>query len=217
MGIPEEIRSRIFDPFFTTKEVGKGTGLGLSVCLGIVSEHHGKLTMESRDGNGAEFTVELPIVSGETAPAQAGSTTGILLSSGRLLAVDDEYEVRSYLSSLLASRGFTVDVAHDGQKALNFFKSREYDVVLLDIRMPGMNGMELYQHMKSIDSEIGKKTIFITGDAFTPYIRESIERLNIRVITKPFAQDDLVAAIDRIVHPSILAEPAEANSGKYGT
>jgi signal transduction histidine kinase len=71
-GIPAEHLSRVFDPFFTTKPPGKGTGLGLSVCLGIVQDHHGTITVESQDGHGSTFIVTLPVMP-RVEPSRQGS------------------------------------------------------------------------------------------------------------------------------------------------
>src|SRR5213592_1596838 len=105
-----EVRGRIFEPFFTTKQEGKGTGLGLSLCYGIIKEHGGDIRVESEPGKGATFIVDLPTVVAPSAEKVASSPTPRPPSTGlRILVIDDEPNVQSFLVDLLTAKGYRID------------------------------------------------------------------------------------------------------------
>src|SRR5207247_494158 len=116
-GMTEELAARVFEPFFTTKREGEGTGLGLSICQGIMKEHGGRITLDTRPGAGATFTLELPIgarvARTEAAPVPAGESKPL-----SILVVDDEPHILHYMRATLESWGHTVEVASDGTYAL---------------------------------------------------------------------------------------------------
>ena len=147
-GISPEHLNRVFDPFFSTKGVGKGTGLGLSICYGIVTQHGGDMWVESTQGEGAIFYVELPLVAADVPRAVDYPQSGFYLpsvSSGKqILVVDDEQDIREMLAEILESDGHRVDIASDGREAWECLNRDTYDLVFLDMRMPGMNGRQFY-------------------------------------------------------------------------
>lgn len=146
-GIPPEILPKIFDPFFTTKETGKGTGLGLATVFGIIQQHGGWVHAESRQGEGARFSVYLPLIrdpaeSDEVQQKKAPDYDG----TETLLVVEDEEGIRQMLEKFLSLRGYRVITAESGPQALDAWKKEKnsIDLVLTDIVMPGgMNGVEL--------------------------------------------------------------------------
>src|SRR5216117_472055 len=144
-GIPPEIRSKIFDPFFTTKPEGVGTGLGLSICYGIAREHGGRIWVESEPGQGARFAVTLPRDPREesrpepTVPPRAAAAGGDLT----VLVVDDEIALRNALLRFLTRRGIRGEGVSDGAEALRVLQQRNFDVIISDVRMPGMSGREM--------------------------------------------------------------------------
>ena len=164
-GIPQANLNKIFEPFFTTKEVGKGTGLGLSICYGIIRQHGGDLWAESEAGKGATFHLELPV---------AGPENGVkpplrdlqrpLSCAAHLLVVEDEPLIRNMLAKFLEMQHFAVELAEDGREAWGKLQSATYDCILLDLKMPGMGGKELFRLIEASDSRVAKKVIFITGD-----------------------------------------------------
>jgi PAS domain S-box-containing protein len=186
VGIPPEIRDRIFDPFFTTKPAGEGTGLGLWICSGILSALGGEITVDSEKGKGSVFRVVLPPVAMETAavgPVRAPVDVGA--PGGRLLIVDDEPMILGALRRSFSSDS-QVTCVGDGRRALERIRSGErYDVILCDLMMPEITGMDLYAEMGRIAPDQIDKFVFVTGGAFTPRARDFLERIPNARVEKP--------------------------------
>jgi PAS domain S-box-containing protein len=195
-GIPPELRGRIFEPFFTTKEVGEGTGLGLSISHGIASAHGGSL--ELRDSEvGARFRLTLPVYR-EPSSALPESQIGSASGDRTILVVDDEAPIRRLLTRLLERRGFEVHEAETGEQALDHAAARRYGLVICDVRMPGIGGLELYRQLVAKDPELGRRFVFITGDTGS-LGSSSIDTADASVLAKPFTAADLDAVLNRIV------------------
>ncbi|HET6277775.1 MAG TPA: ATP-binding protein, partial [Candidatus Polarisedimenticolia bacterium] len=166
-GMTPEVARKAFDPFFTTWGKGRGTGLGLSVCHGIVQQHGGRIEARGRPGEGATFIVELPIVgagtveAGSNAPAQAVRNPA---RGRRILVVDDEPLVVDLLISILEGIGHTVDTAQNGLEAYAKIRAQSYELIITDIRMPQMSGMDLYRRLLDRHPEMTSPVLFITGD-----------------------------------------------------
>jgi PAS domain S-box-containing protein len=209
-GIAPEARSRIFDPFFTTKPIGVGTGLGLSICHGIVSSFGGELTFESELGKGSTFRVVLPRAvhalrpEPVRAPVEAGDRRAILI-------VDDDHYVATALRRLL-TQTHAVEVVSDGQAALAQLAAREFDLVLCDLIMPGMSGMELHERIARERPELSSKLVFMTGGAFTSRAKEFVAAFGHRVLDKPIDADALRALIRERTGGCPLRSSAEAPS-----
>ena len=141
---------KIFDPFFTTREVGEGTGLGLSICHGIITEHGGRIYAESKSGKGATFVVELPIIGEEKRPEpkEPAADEPRQVGVAKILVVDDEPVVREFLTQVLTNEGHKVETVGNADDALKRITSDRYSLILLDIKMPGMNGIELYERIQ---------------------------------------------------------------------
>jgi signal transduction histidine kinase/ActR/RegA family two-component response regulator len=197
-GIPLELQERIFDPFFTTREVGQGTGLGLSICHGILSEHNGRIWVKSSPGQGAEFHVELPILTGET-PGPRPEKMHRQAPPTRVLVVDDEVAIRELLKTAIESEGHTVDTAPDGRSGLNCIAAHRYGLILLDVRMPGMSGIEVYEEARKIAGSIATRTVLITGDLMDAETKARIERIGLPAISKPFELKDILHTLGRIL------------------
>ena len=199
-GIPAENLNKIFEPFFTTKEVGKGTGLGLSICYGIIRQHGGDLWAESVVGEGAAFHIELPVVAPEGETDRQSTTPGQTKHfEANLLVVDDEPLIRNLLAKFLTMQHFSVDLAEEGYEAWRKLQSRTYDCILLDLKMPGMSGTELYGLIQAADTEVARKVIFITGDTVNPTTRDFIEANPNPVMIKPFELKELHSQVLELV------------------
>jgi len=186
-GIAKEDLKKIFDPFFTTREVGKGTGLGLSLCHAIIAEHNGQIYAKSKLGSGATFTVELPVVKEGKHLESTGSVADEPenTTKARILVVDDEPTVRQFLSELLTDQGHEVETVDNATDALKMMGSEGYSHILLDIKLPGMSGIELYKRLEEIDKSLVKKVIFITGDVMGVGTKDFLSRTKARYISKP--------------------------------
>ncbi|MFC1986038.1 PAS domain S-box protein [Chloroflexota bacterium] len=200
-GIAKENLDKLFNPFFTTKDPDKGTGLGLSICYSIVNQHGGKIYAESILGKGATFFVELPVVDkGEQLkmdePA-AGESKSV--SKARILVVDDEPMVHEFVNAVLTGEGHELEMVDNGDDAIERLGSKDYDVILLDIKLPGKSGIEIYEELQKNDTSITKKIIFITGDVMSANTMDFIQSTRSPYITKPFDTVQLVKGIDRIL------------------
>jgi two-component system NtrC family sensor kinase len=200
-GIPPENLRRVFDPFFTTKEGGQGTGLGLTICYGIIDEHNGRIRVDSRPGQGSTFTIEVPIVAGiePTEPETSEKEVEPVKISRRVLVVDDEQSILALLRDVLAADGHRVDTARNGEEALTHLKEHGYDLLITDIKMPGMGGQELYQQVKQIDSELAKNTVFITGDTVSPETRTFLQKIQNVCLAKPFKIREVRDTLNRLL------------------
>jgi two-component system NtrC family sensor kinase len=193
-GMSEEIAAHVFEPFFTTKGEGHGTGLGLSICQGILKEHGGRVTLETRPGAGATFVVELP--TGAQPPrveeAPAPVTEGKPL---RILVVDDEPHILYYMRATLESWGHSVEVASDGAYALERTIAGDFDVIICDLRMPHLSGREMYQKLARQDPRSAERIIFATGDTVRGDTLQFLEGLGRPYLHKPFTLAELRAAL----------------------
>ena len=191
-GVQQDQRDRIFNPFYTTKPVGQGTGLGLSISDGIVREHGGQLRVESQPGEGATFFMELPRRAASTGPARVEAARPTAASSSRrMLVVDDETAMRSAISTFLATLGHQVTAASGGLEARALLDANEYDVVLLDLRMPDLGGDTLFEELRDRDPRHARRVVFVTGDVQGDDARRFLDRAGRPVVGKPFQLDEL--------------------------
>jgi signal transduction histidine kinase len=199
-GIPPENLARIFDPFFTTKEVGKGTGLGLSLCYGLIKEHGGNITVTSQPGSGATFTIELPVSADVTAadsstPA-AGHTERFQEGAGKtILLVDDEEMLLEMIRDGLKRYGYEVITASNGEAALRELHAQKIDAICCDIKMPGLNGRQFYDWIRTARPEAAQRIVFMTGDVINESLQLFLEQERLACLNKPFAMADLRRAI----------------------
>ncbi len=210
-GIPPEILPKVFDPFFTTKEVGQGTGLGLAICYGIIEEHRGRIYARNAPEGGAVFTVELPIVEPEQTeepaePRAQAASEAETARAGNILVVDDELTILDILYQVLKSDGHRVDTALSGNIALRKLEKERYDVIISDLKMPGMSGQELYEVVRRGDEALARKMIFSTGDVVSQDTREFLRSCGNPYLQKPFEID----AIRRAVMATLRSEVVES-------
>lgn len=163
-GISPDVRARLFEPFFTTKEPGQGTGLGLAQVYGIVRQHEGYILVHSEEGEGTTFEIYLPAV---TLSAQEKSyveeTLPVVRGSETILLAEDDAAARKAIQHILESHGYYVLAAESGRQAIELFDQdpAAVDLVLSDMVMPEMGGVELYRALK--ERQPGVKMIVITG------------------------------------------------------
>jgi signal transduction histidine kinase/ActR/RegA family two-component response regulator len=200
-GIPPEIMPRIFESFFTTKPRGMGTGLGLPISLGIVRGLGGDITVDSRPGQGATFRVRIPSAEPEVAAVSqpvAEITPTRQFSRRRILAVDDEVLLLKAYRRML-SDGHDLVTALGGTEALRTLeKDSSFDVVLCDLQMPEMSGMELHAAVRERFPALANRFVFVTGGAFSADARRFLEKAVSAVIQKPFRVEELLALVDSV-------------------
>ncbi|MBK9940929.1 MAG: response regulator [Kouleothrix sp.] len=210
IGIAPRDLNRIFDPFFTTKPVGQGTGLGLSICFGIVQEHGGRIWAESEPGIGTTLSVALPLiqdgVNGADNPTDdEHARANEPAPRCRVLVVDDEEPVARLLARLLRQLGHEPMIVDSGAAALERLKREPFDLVLSDVKMPGMSGFELHQTIKQINPELASRLVFVTGDMLSAATQARIAQTGNPYIAKPFA----IERIEALVRMLLTQRPIE--------
>jgi two-component system, cell cycle sensor histidine kinase and response regulator CckA len=202
IGIPEKSLSRIFDPYFSTKEMGteKGQGLGLAICHSIVSKHEGLITVESQPGKGTTFHIYLPAA--EQALPAAIKEGGQLPGRRVILFMDDEVRVRDIGGKMLESLGYGVELAKNGEEAIEAFRKaresgRSFDAVILDLTVKeGMSGREAIRRLKEIDP--GIKAIVSSGYADDPIMKDFNKHGFMDAIAKPYTIEELQALLAKL-------------------
>jgi PAS domain S-box-containing protein len=201
-GMDEETLGHIFEPFFTTKEAGKGTGLGLASVYGIVKNHGGFVKANSRLGKGTTFWVYLPLT--DLSPAvetvsEAEPLNGASYAKRMILLVDDEEPILRTCTKALEKIGFIVRTAVNGREALELFKAHqdEIAVVILDMVMPGLTGMETFEAMKAMDPKV--KVLLASGYSYQGQAEAILEDGCRGFIEKPFDIEALSAKLREII------------------
>lgn len=190
-GIPNEDIGRIFDPFFTTK--GSGRGLGLSAAIGAAHRQGGHLVARNPPDGGAEFALYLRLADGP--PPSEERTPRISEVAGRVLVVDDEAPVRDVAEQTLQRAGFDVVTSSTGSDALSLAASTPLDVVVMDLRMPGLDGRTAINRLRELRPEL--PILICTGyGAEAAGWSEALERIS--VLAKPYRGEELVASVRRL-------------------
>jgi len=192
-GIAAEDMPHIFEPFFTTKPPGKGTGLGLAQVHGIVAQHNGLVTVDSRPGQGTTFTVYLPASGVEVASAQHfDPPPSYDRGQGeQILLVEDDTTTRQAMWEILQALNYRVSASGSGEEALQEYGRRggEIDLVLSDIVMPDKGGVELYRALQSINPAV--KIVLMTGYPTGQGTRELLDQRQVTWLQKPFTTEAL--------------------------
>ena len=201
-GIPADVLPRVFEPFFTTKMVGSGTGLGLSVSYGILEEHGGNLSVQSRPGE-TTFTVEMPVSRApEAAPPESAPRIVPHGDGRKALVVEDEPTVRDLIVALLREHGWGVEVAGGGRQGLECVARETYDLIISDMRMPDGDGPDFYKRVLAHTPALARRFVFITGDTANPDAWAFLEDSGAPVIEKPFPPSVFEEAVARVMTAS---------------
>jgi PAS domain S-box-containing protein len=195
-GVPADIRKRIFDPFFTTKPAGEGTGIGLSLCSSIVRAHGGVISVSDSAGGGARFTVDLPLRSGAAGAPDPGAEDPP--NASRVLIIEDEAEIADMLSEILRAQGHRTHVAANGRDGLDCALAEDFDIVLSDIRLPHMDGLDMYRALQRQRPRLVPRVAFITGDTLSPDIQSFLAETGAACLEKPFLPGDVLRLMARL-------------------
>ncbi len=205
-GMPAETARQIFDPFFTTKPIG--TGLGLSICHSIVTSFGGRISVQSRVGEGSTFRIELPTrahVADSRPPPPPPSTAGTedsgVTRRARILVIDDELAIANTLRELLQVDHDVTALTSAAEALETIERGAPFDVVFCDLMMPQMGGIDLYERLRERKSGFERRLVFMTGGAFTARAADFLARVPNRRIEKPFA----LTTIEQIVREAVRA------------
>jgi CheY-like chemotaxis protein/two-component sensor histidine kinase len=185
-GIPAEAIPHIFDAFFTTKAATVGTGLGLAICRRIVTEHDGEISVKSRAGSGTVFRVVLCAAKQQLSAPPVPPLKVVGERSGRVLVVDDEQMLCSAIERILGADHYVTTVTSAGEALSRFAGGERFDLILCDLMMPKMTGMDLYERLLRSTPDQAEKFIFMSGGTFTDNARAFLSRSSKEVIDKPF-------------------------------
>ena len=199
-GIPRDNLDRIFDPFFTTRAPGGGTGLGLALVQRIVNDHRGQIRVDSEVGRGSSFRVDIPRA---PAPAIGGPLLSQLPPIGRrlrILVVDDEEAVRRAVVRILERRGHMVREAAEGEAALAMLESSTsaFDVIVTDMRMPGLGGEALLERLKLRADGSARRVLFLTGDTENSEALRALTDAQIPYLSKPIGIGQVIQCVEQI-------------------
>ena len=199
LGIGSEIIERIFDPFFTTKEVGNGTGLGLSTVLGIVKNHGGFITVNSKVGSGSEFKVFLPAERATIATQLAKATAKLPRGNGELiLVVDDEAGICELAKTVLETCDYRVLTANEGSDAIALYTRHREEIkaVIIDTIMPSMDGLTCIRTLKAINPQV--RVIAMSGLASSEAIAKATNLGIEAFLPKPFTTEQLINTLQQV-------------------
>ena len=194
-GMDEEMLAHLFEPFFTTKDIGQGTGLGLASVYGTVKSHNGFIDVQSAVNKGTTFTLYLPLTE-EVSPVPIRQPTRQFSGKGHILLVDDESFLRDAVREMLSWLGHTVTSCSGGEEALSLFSSEPegFDLIILDMKMPGMSGLECYQKMKRIKPDI--RALISTGYSIEEERQVMMNEGILGIIQKPYVSAQLAQAVN---------------------
>ena len=192
----------VFDPFYTTKGVGKGTGLGLSICYGIVKEHGGEISAQNHFSGGALLQVRLPVAVGEKPVTERDRIVARRESrlEGSVLLVDDEEAVLDFEREVLSAAGLKVVTVTSGAEAVDYLKQEDFDVLLLDSKVPGSwSSEDVFHWMEQHRPELVPRTVLVLSNVSDPSVRAFVDVTKIFCLVKPFEVSDLLAVARRVL------------------
>ena len=198
IGFSDDVRGRMWDPFYTTK-TGEGTGLGLSICQSVVTSLGGEIVADRNEEVGTIFRVLLPPGTALPAarPREEPASSDLEPVHGRVLVVDDEPVVATLVRRAL--EGHDVYIMTSGRDAIEMCRELEFDVIVCDLLMPDVTGMDLHAQIVEIDPELADRMVFMTAGAFTPKARKFLGRVANPVVEKPFDLDGLAETVQGVL------------------
>jgi len=207
-GMDAATRARVFEPFFTTKRIGQGTGLGLSVVHGIVSAHHGAITVDSSPGRGSIFHLYFPLLAGpETARAEAALERAAPAGRGEhVLYVDDDQPILLMVEALLKRQGYRVTTVEHPRDALQHVRDdpQSFDLVVTDFNMPELNGLELAAELAALRPGL---PVAISSGFVSDELRKAARDHGVRaLLQKEYTLERLPQLVHQLLHGTPASE-----------
>ncbi|MFY0570920.1 response regulator [Archangium lansingense] len=199
-GISAENLARLFEPFFTTKPVGVGTGLGLPICQDIVTSFGGRMEVESEVGKGSTFRVILRAAN-TARPSEAPQEAAVSAAPrrGRILVVDDEPMIGMAIRRTLQREHEVITLTSAREAQARLISGERFDIILCDLMMPEMSGMELHQAVANHSPGLAGKMVFLTGGAFTANAHAFLNHVPNRRVEKPFSTQELRGLVQSLL------------------
>ncbi len=216
-GMEAEVKNRVFEPFFSTKGPERGTGLGLATAHGIINQSGGSISVSSEPARGTTFRILLPRANETVASRYANSSeTPVRPENVTVLLVEDEAQVREVLESVLRRHGYRTIVAENAVHAHDIARTESFDVLLTDVVMPGITGIQLAMELRSDGHEVG--VLFMSGYTADAAKREASALPRSKFLSKPFRGDELAVAIQEVLVSDPHKSPGETSmSGARAT
>ncbi|MBC7742555.1 MAG: response regulator [Bdellovibrionaceae bacterium] len=200
-GISEAVQQNIFEPFYTTKPVGQGTGLGLSISQTIINRFEGHISFESKPGIGTTFKVVLPAIINPTVQDdvpknlynknQANSRI-----SGHVVIIDDDVDLLETMKEIVSEEHKTNAFLNAADALFYLTENSNVDVIICDLMMPNMGGIEFYERLKVQAPQLLNRIIILTGGSFTAKTAHFLNQPDIRAFEKPLRKDELLNLIN---------------------
>ena len=202
-GLSQEMQKRLFHPFFDTRNPSETAGLGLAVCQSLIESHGGTVQVRSSPGHSTTFEIEYPLADGmprEPVRPAADRTAGARAQANlTALVIDEDRKVQDSLLNLLSDRGYRVITVASGEEALDLTERARFDLVLCDVRLRGINGIELCRRLQNRVQSF----VFLSSDAFSADLQEMFSDQNQAVLAKPFTAADVERLLNGI-EPRLL-------------
>jgi CheY-like chemotaxis protein len=203
-GMTPDVRDRAFDPFFTTKAAGQGTGLGLSQVYGFVKQSGGHVKIYSETGEGTSVKIYLPRLLGKAPTRERTALVAPAAIDGgageRILVVEDDEDVREYVVEALQALNYKVSAAPDAASALSQVKENTFDLLLTDVILPGMNGRQLADELKTSHGSV--KVLFMTGYSRNAIVHQGRLDPGVQLLQKPVTSADLARKVREVLDSS---------------
>ena len=196
-GIPEKVKDKVMETFFSTKQAELNLGIGLSICKRIVDMHKGRIKISSRPEKGTKFTVQIPLAAKKPTTLLFKQPASMKEKKIKdIFIIDDEKVILSVMKEMLENYGYRVDTTTSPIKGIQMIKEKIYDIVFLDIKMPEMDGRDVYYNIvKDVPNNV-KKVVFFTGDTVSADIQRFLSEVRAPYLRKPFTEKDILKLLE---------------------
>jgi signal transduction histidine kinase/CheY-like chemotaxis protein len=210
VGMPAEVVERVFEPFFTTKGQRAGTGLGMAVSYGIVRQHKGMLLCSSQPGVGTSFKVYLPTSEGRAPETGTKLQRRPSPGSERVLVAEDDEFVRGVATRILQRGGYDVRAVANGEAACALAASEPFDLIILDVVMPGLPCHEVVKRLQALRSDV--RILLSSGYTAGASIAPLMLQTGTRLLRKPYEPDQMLRAVRDVLDGADDAADATASA-----